>query len=367
MATERPLVVIATDSSVPSGMGEHMLTLARAMHGDFQIVIAFSPVDDGAVFLKKAHVAGLSVRPIGAELCFSRWLRDIGADLLHVHAGIGWEGHALARAGRSAGMTVLRTEHLPYLLTDEAQRAEHRLGVGLVDRVILVSHAAAASYRDAGFTDAKCVTVQNGIELPRGSYPRDAIRRALGIEPDHLMVLTIARFTPQKNYRALIDAAQLVVRRLPGVRFVWVGDGPERGRMEDLALEAGLGRSANFVGVRNDAADLLSAADLFVLPSLFEGLPLSLLEAMALGLGIVATRIGGTCEALGDDYEWLVPPHDTKALAGAIVEAFADRDKLFHLGQRNQCRFNEYFRADRMGSETAALYWSLIAKSERAA
>ena len=364
---EMPLVVLATDSSVPSGMGEHMLTLARTLISDYRIVLAFPPIRDGATYLRRAHAAGFAVKPIGAGLSFSRWLRDCGAELLHVHAGIGWEGHGLANAGWSVGTSVIRTEHLPYLLTDETQKTEHRLAVGLVDYLIFVSKAAATSYRDAGFAGSKYVTVQNGIERPRPSTSREATRESLGIAPNDALVITVARFTAQKNYGLLLAAAKVVADKAPRFRILCVGDGPERRAMMEKSLAAGLGDTISFLGTRDDTADLLLASDLFVLPSLFEGLPLSVLEAMALGLGIVATRIGGTCEALGDDYGWLVPSNSAEALAGTIVEALSDKDKRKHFGRRNRNRFDEHFCAGRMGRETAALYRSLLSQKASAA
>jgi glycosyltransferase involved in cell wall biosynthesis len=355
-----PLIVLATDSEIPSGVGEHMLTLALAIRDTYRVALAFAPSSEGACFLRRAVGHGFEAKPIGSNVAFSRWLKSASAAVLHVHAGIGWEGHGLANAGWMAGVPVIRTEHLPYLLTDAAQIDEHRLSVGLVQRLCFVSEATAESYRHAGFAGSSAAVVQNGIDEPSPTRSRAAIRMMLDIDDDNDMVITVARFTPQKNYPLLLAAARLVCERMPSARFVWVGDGPERAAIEERATAAGPQASITLLGERDDVPDLLMAADLFVLPSLFEGLPLVLLEAMALGLPVVATRIGGTREAIGDDYPWLVAANDTDALAGAIVHALSNPQERTRVGAANRNRFEQCFRAERMGRDMIELYRAVV-------
>lgn len=357
---DAPLVVLATDSAVPSGVGEHMLALAHAIAEGHRVALAFPPGEEGAVFLKRAAAGSFCVQRIQSESDFSQWLDEVAAAVLHVHAGIGWEGHGLARAGWMAKVPVIRTEHLPYLLTDEAQKVEHRLGVGLVDRLVFVSEAVARTYDEAGFLEARSVTVQNGIAAPHAERSREASRQLLGMGSDDFVVITVARFTPQKNHALLFAAARHVAQAAPQTRFVWVGDGPGRDVLQEQAIDSGLAESIMFLGERNDVPDLLNASDLFVLPSRFEGLPIALLEAMALGLAIVATRIGGTCEALGDDYPWLVEPEDPETLVVKILDAVAQKNRRHALGLSNRRRFDDRFGAPRMGREMAAIYREVI-------
>ncbi len=358
----KPRVVIATDSNVPSGVGWHMLTLARAIGTRYRLVVAFPATHGGASFLKRAESEGFGVKPIVNEESFEHWLKDASADLLHVHAGISWEGHGLAQAGWTAGVPVIRTEHLPYVLTDPAQIVEHRLGIGMVDRIIFVSEAAADTYRQAGIDCDYSATILNGIDKPQPSISRRETRQGLAVPETAQVVITVARFTAQKDYSLLLAAVPSVLAALPDVRFLLVGDGPERSAMEELAATYGLSAVVLFLGERDDVPDLLAAADLFVLPSRFEGLPLVVLESMALGLPLVATRIGGTCEAVGSHYPWLVESGDIQALGAAIIDALTDEEKKRQVGISNRNRFDKYFCADRMGRETAALYHSVISK-----
>jgi len=349
--TNGPLIVLATDSAVPSGVGEHMLTLAGVLAPNYVVALAFPPDGDGPRFLARSLAAGFGT--VTVDPSFGGWLRAHRPAILHVHAGIGWEGHELVEAGRNLGITVVRTEHLPYLLTDPEQKARHRRAASLADTLILVSDAAAESYRAEGFT--RMVTIHNGIQTPVARRGRDETRAGLAIADDAPVVITVARFTAQKCHDCLLRAAAEVSRQLPHVVFLLVGDGPERGAMEALAASLDLPNVA-FLGERADVPDLLAAADLFVLPSLFEGLPLVVLEAMALSVPVVATRIGGTIEALGGDHPFQVTPRDPSALAHAIVSALADKAGSRAVGIQGRRRFEERFTAERMGRETAELY-----------
>ena len=353
--TNRPLlIVLATDSAVPSGVGEHMLTLAGALAPTHEVVLAFCANGDGARFLVRGDEAGFKTIPLNEA--FAGWLGTRRPAILHVHAGIGWEGHELVEAGWNAGIAVVRTEHLPYLLTDAEQKSQHRRAASLADALVVVSDAAAGSYRAEGF--ARIVTIRNGIDAPAARRARDETRAALAVAHEARIVITVARFTAQKGYDLLLHAAAEVSRQAPHAVFLLVGDGPEREAMQTLAGSLDL-RNVAFLGERADVPDLLAAADLFVLPSLFEGLPLVVLEAMALALPVVATRIGGTVEALGSDHPFLVPAGDPLPLATAIIAALADEAGSRTVGIRGMQHFEERFTATRMGQETASLYQML--------
>lgn len=349
---DRPhLIVLATDSAVPSGVGEHMLTLAGVLSPAHRMVLAFPSHGDGPRFLVRANEAGFETTAVGDR--FAAWLRRRRPAVLHVHAGIGWEGHELVEAGWNAGIPIVRTEHLPYLITDPEQKSRHRMAANLADALVVVSDAAAESYRAEGF--ARIVTIRNGIDAPVARRARGEIRGSLAVADDAPVVITVARFTAQKGYGSLLHAAAQVSLQMPHAIFLLVGDGPEQQAMRTLAVSLDL-RNVAFLGERADVPDLLAAADLVVLPSLFEGLPLVVLEAMALALPVVATRIGGTIEALGQDHPFLAPPGDPSLMADAIVAALADQIGSRTVGIQARRRFEERFTAARMGREMATLY-----------
>lgn len=359
----KPVLVLATDSRDPSGLGAHMIVLALGLTHQYDVVIACQDDDDGRAFLGRAAQAGLRIKGFSLDdlLRFGRWLKTSGTALLHVHAGIGWEGHDLVRVGKASGLPVLRTEHLPYLITSRIQQAQYAAMLLSVDRVIAVSHAVAESYASQPGT-AKMAVVANGIAMPaQGS--RAGVRAELGLAADTPMLLTVARFTPQKDHASLLAAVPQVLLAHPDARFVFVGDGPEYAAIAQSVQAQGLEQSVTLLGTRRDVPDLLAAADLFVLPSRFEGLPLVLLEAMAVGLPIVATAVDGIIEALGEDHPFLVEQGDPMLLAAIVGTALGDRPAAREIGAAGKLRFLRHFQADRMATQTAAHYSGLLANT----
>jgi glycosyltransferase involved in cell wall biosynthesis len=357
----KPLVVLATDSCEPSGLGEHMIALGSALLKTFEIVIACQDNAKGMCFLRTAGRRGLRIKQFDPEHldAFTQWLKDSGTCLLHVHAGIDWEGHDLVRRGKAAGLPIVRTEHLPYLLTSVVQQAQYRAMLLSVDCRIAVSEGVRLSHYEQGSN--KLTIVRNGVTFMPASQTRVETRARLGIKAGDQVLLTVARFTAQKAHDVLVEAAVQVVDRYPTTRFLLVGDGPERTAIESKII--GLQLQDNFfvVGNRSDIPDLLAAADLFVLPSHFEGLPLVVLEAMAASLPIVATDIGGIVEAVGTNHPFLARPADAGALAEALLLALADPQAAVASARSLNARFKTEFTADRMATQTAAVYGPLLA------
>ncbi len=328
-----------------------MLALAAALVPEREVVIAGWP---GTGLLERAAAAGFAILRLDGEGDATR-LSRLAPDLLHVHAGIGWEGHGLARLGHAADIPVIvRTEHLPYLLTDPEQQAEHRTGLALVDATICVSQAAAESVRAAGLAHPRLRTIPNGVAAPRAPADRAAVRRGLGLPSDTAVILTVARFTPQKGHATLLAAWPDIAREALGATLLLVGDGPTRPESE--AAAAGFA-AVRFLGNRDDVPDLMAAADLLVLPSRFEGLPLVVLEAMAAGLAVVATDTPGTAEAvIGGETGLLVPPDDAPALARAVAAALDDATARGRMAEAGRARWRQRFTAARMARDTLDLY-----------
>jgi glycosyltransferase involved in cell wall biosynthesis len=154
---------------------------------------------------------------------------------------------------------------------------------------------------------------------------RDEVRRELGIEPDAPLVVTVANLRATKDHRNLLAAARAVHDVRPDVRFALVGDGPLRAELEAERDALGLAGSVHFLGTRDDVPDLLAAADLFVMSSRHEGVPIAMLEAMAAGLPSVLTAVGGIPDVVADGLgARLVPAGDPPALAAGIVELVGD-------------------------------------------
>ncbi len=345
-------LILATDSPDPSGVGVHMLTLAAALPPPWRARLLLPDHDAGRDLAARGQAAGLDAIAVPE----GDWEAALaGAALVHVHAGIGWEGHGLVRSARAARARVVRTEHLPWLITVEAQLAEYADAVRDVDAVIAVSRASARSWRPVLDRMAgprlPLGCVPNGVAAPK---PGPASGRGGGT------VLCVARFTAQKNHAVLLDAFARLAGRHPEARIVLVGEGPEEERMRRRAVRLGLADRVRFLGQRDDVSALMAGADVLALPSSFEGLPLVVLEAMAAGLPVVASRIGGVIEALGPDHPWLVPPGDRRALAAALADALADGALRTQASERQRERYERYFGAERMGTDTARIYKAVL-------
>src|SRR5262249_26066489 len=145
-------------------------------------------------------------------------------------------------------------------------------------------------------------------------------RRALGLSLEHFVILLVARLDYLKDHATAIRTMQHVVPRLPNARLLLVGEGPERAQIEQLIDQHRLGANVRLLGLRKDIPQLLKASDLFLLTSISEGIPLTAIEAMAAGIPVVATQVGGMAEVVEDGVTGLLAPSgDDPALAGQIL------------------------------------------------
>ncbi|MEG8041890.1 glycosyltransferase family 4 protein [Sphingomonas sp. LR59] len=344
-------ICLLTDSLAPSGVGAHMMTLAEGLGGD-EIVVAARP---GTGLLEHAAAKGYAVKALDDDAGLARWLDRAAPDIVHVHAGIGWEGHAAVRAAHAAGVPVIRTEHLPYLLTDPAQRDEHRDTAAALARLICVSDAVGDTHRAAGVDPALVATIHNGVGAHKPSRSREALRSEWGVGTAPVLLM-VARFAEQKGHALLLDALPAIHAAHPDAIVLLAGEGPLLTQTARAVAAQGLAGTVRMLGTRGDVADLMTLADLLVLPSAFEGLPLVALEAMAAGLPVVATVAPGNAEAIEDCVTGRLTAADPASFADAIVTLLTDRDRLKTMASAAIERQQDLFSADRMIADTRAVY-----------
>lgn len=339
-------VLLLTDSPEPSGVGEHMLTLAAALPPGMAR-LAFPDHAAGRALAARARAVGLSAQvfdPGDARALVAASPERI----VHIHAGIGWEGLELV-AATGPDRAVIRTEHLPWLMTDPGQIADYARASAGMDAVIAVSEGAAAGWRAA--------LARLGCAAPVHAVPNGTAAPALWHRGgDGLGLLCVGRFAPQKLHRTLLTALARLRRRGIAARLDLVGEGPGAARLRRWTARLGLGDAVRFLGRRDDVPALMAGADLLVLPSGFEGLPLVLLEAMSIGLPVVATDVTGSAEALGPDHPWLVPPRRSRALADAIAQGLTDAAARDRAARASHHRWSERFAAGRMAADTVQVY-----------
>ena len=260
---------------------------------------------------------------------------------------------ALARVPARVASAQLFIE-MPRLLGIDVQ---HALLSRCLHRHVAVSRFVAGRLHDRfGVPEKRIVVIPNAVE-PRAPVNADArLRIEVAGNAQAPLALTVARLDAQKGIAHLVEAASMV----PDVVFAIAGDGPDRAALEARASALGLDSRVRFLGHRRDVPALLAIADLFVLPSLYEGLPLSVLEAMAAGVPVVATAIGGTDELVSNATGTLVPPADPRALAEGIRALLADRDAAA-LRAATACDLVlTTHSADAMVASMSALYQSLL-------
>jgi glycosyltransferase involved in cell wall biosynthesis len=230
------------------------------------------------------------------------------------------------------------------------------------DAVVVVSEAVIPEI-ESPIVHGRISVIKNGVEASKPSCRREEIRARLELG-DRPTGIIAARLDGLKGHDTLLRALARVRQRSLPVTVLIAGDGAERPALETLARDLGLGgESVRFLGFRSDVGDLLAAADFFVLPSLTEGLPLSILEAMSHGLPIIATPVGGIPEVVRDGEEGvLVPVGDEAVLAAAISRLAGDSDAARRLGRCGRERVRTEFSFERMTAEYDRLYHRLCSR-----
>jgi glycosyltransferase involved in cell wall biosynthesis len=356
-----------------------VLTLARGLDKEkFEILVASEEGGPLVDELKRIGIRHVPIRlgkfsGISTAGVLATVLRENAVDVLHTHGGIaGLYGRLAARkAGTPAVVHTVHGIHYLHYRNPAAKRAfivlERRLSRS-TDAVVFVSVAdmeRAARLRLA--LPPKARLIRNGVPpIPPGRL-RDpaAVRAELGAVGRPLVV-AVSRLHRQKGVTYLLRAVSLVRAEIPDVQVVVAGGGPLADRLAVEVKALRIGDNAALLGERTDALDILAAADLFVLPSLWEGLPYVLVEAAALGKPIVATDIDGVREIIRSGATGiLVPPGDPGALAAAIILLLKDREFAHQLGDAARTEIPPRFSVERMISETESLYIEVLSMKAR--
>jgi glycosyltransferase involved in cell wall biosynthesis len=182
----------------------------------------------------------------------------------------------------------------------------------------------------------KVVVIPNGVDVER-FHPRPPNRRLqeeLNLDPTAPVAGIVAALRPEKNHEMFLRVAALVCRELPAARFLIVGDGPERTKLESLVRNLGVAEAVRFLGTRSDVDELLSLLDVLLLTSHMEANPICLLEAMASGKPVIATRVGSVTEAIAPERSgYLVSPGDSQGMAARVLQLLGDRNRAAYMGR----------------------------------
>jgi L-malate glycosyltransferase len=291
--------------------------------------------------------------------------------LIHAHQYSPFFYAAMGRwaAGR---IPVLFTEH-GRCHPDFPRRKRivaNRLLLGRGDRVLAVGRAVrGALIANEGIPAERIEVIYNGIDLEAyrdGQSQREATRRQLGLADDDVAVIQVARLDSLKDHPTAVAAMAELAPGHPRARLLIVGEGAERARIEAAVRERGVSGSVRLVGLRTDVPRLLSAADVFLLTSISEGIPLTLIEAMAAGLPCVSTRVGGIPEVVVDgETGVLAEPSKPESVAAALGKLVADASLRRRLGEAGRGRALRLFDDQAMHAAYDRIYRQMLGQDGR--
>ena len=367
-------------------------TATAETSGVMQVVLSLDPGGTERLVVEMTKLLAARVRTV--VCCLDRpggWTREIesrGVDVLTIgrspgfHPSIGLRIAGLARQRRvgvihchqytpfvygcfarlrSPGLRLVFTEH--GRLSDAPPSFKRRVVNTALGRlpgaVCAVCEDLKRHLVSEGFAAAAVRVVYNGIDPgPRPlQEARVAARQRLGFSSASLLVGTLARLDPVKNVGVLIEAFGAARSVVPGLQLMIVGDGPERESLETRSRETGCGSSVHFLGHRDDARSILPALDVFVNTSVSEGMSVTILEAMAASLPVVATSVGGNPELVVEgETGLLVPARSPASIAQALSQLSAAPERLRAMGSAGRARVEAQFTLERMVSQYMRLY-----------
>ena len=337
--------------------GQERLLVEFARHADRrQFDLVFISITDRGELAGILEDAGWRVcaldMPAGLRpqiiVRLAKLFRTLDCDIVHTHDDkplvYGALAARLARVRRH-----IHTQHHGVLPQMTARQRRLVAWAGRLPRTfVCVSRDSANAMADMGLAPARIAVVWNGIDLEKYAYqtPRQ-----------NGPAVTVARLSPEKDIATLLRAAAIVVRSFPEFRLEIAGDGPERPALEQLAASLGVDKQVRFLGEIQDVADLLGKASLFVLPSRTEGISLTILEAMASGLPVVATSVGGNPEVvIHEKTGILVPAGDPEVLAGNLLWLARHPREGIIMGHAGRRRVVMHFDCRRMVAQYERLY-----------
>jgi len=375
MMERRTGVTLYSDAAYYGGAEVYLSMLARHLDGDRFLLSALVPDEPPVERLEEElRTAGVSIRRHrrpdyrwwGCVPRLRAHLREIGAEILHINLPSTYDAglSSVALAARMAGYRrVLTTEHLPMIRRRYRRFPSKLLFSRAVDLILVPAHATREYVVGLHHMPrGKTRVIPYGVEEPvplDGETARE-LRERTRTPHEALLLGIVGRLTARKGHVHLFDALRNLRGRgeLPARTCLWViGEGEGHSMLETAVSERGIGDLVRFVGPRDDAASLMQLLDLLVVPSLMETTPFVVLEAMAAGRPVVASRIYGIPEMIEEgESGFLVRPGDPEDLARALLPLLHDVGLRERFGRRGRERYEAVFSAERMARATEAAY-----------
>jgi len=350
----------------PGGTERLVIEISKRIASHTNVLVCC--LDEPGAWAKEVEELGIKVMSLHRRPGFhpslgwriAKLATSHGVDVLHCHQYSPFVYGQIALLHRS-GLRMVFTEH--GRLSDAPPSWKRKLANVWLGRRPAAVYAVSADLRRhmiaEGFPADRVQIIYNGIEIgtPVSDVDRRFARESLEIAQDRYLVGTVARLDLAKDLGTLIEAFMRFRRNRPDAELVIVGDGPDRAALAEAARRVGVAESVHFLGQRPDVRHLLPALDLYANSSITEGVSLTILEAMAASLPVVATRVGGTPEVvIAGETGLLVPARDAQALAEAMVELAGIPQRARLLGDAGRRRVEARFTLDRMVEQYLSVY-----------
>lgn len=365
----RKIKILHVIKSLGRGGAEMLLPETLRVHNKDQFefhYIYFLPWKDamvGSILEHGGKVTCISARN-NIELLLkskavSEYAKAHGIDLIHAH--LPWAGIASRIAGKLSGIPIIYTEHNKQERYHFATRLVNLSTLNWLTKTIAVSEDVEQSIRKhKSNLKSSLITILNGVNTERfapGQFQRNEVREKFGIPLDAPVVGTIAVFRFQKRLDLWIELAKRILEHRPETHFIIVGDGPLKDPLVEKQKQLNLWDRVHFAGTQTEVRPYLATFDLYMMTSVFEGLPIALLEAMASECAVVSTNAGGIKEVIRPDIDGLLCDiEEPERLVEFAEELLADSKKRKVLGLQARQRVKEEFSMERMVKELEEVY-----------
>jgi glycosyltransferase involved in cell wall biosynthesis len=291
--------------------------------------------------------------------------RRSDVDIIHTHHTPAFV-HSTIGAHLAGRPIIINTDHCKNYNTEKKHWMWLERGASwLIDEIVAVSnHTRDELIQYEKIAPEKISVIYNGINIKKTrTTSAGDIRKEFGIDNAQPIVGTVARLEDQKGLDLLLDSVPYVIAQLPTVKFLIVGGGKKEQELKSQAHRLGIEKNVIFTGWRSDAVDLLEAFDIFVSTSNFEGMPMVLLEAMALSKPVVATAVGGIPEVVEDGHTGnIIAERNPELVANTLTRLLSDTPLRERMGQAAHQSYNEKFSAEKMASNYEKLYRKFLVK-----
>ena len=368
-STEKINLALILNNFDVGGLEKVVLDLANNLNQDIFRIHVICIDGEGKLFqklsTKKIRTLVLKKKP-GIDISIIRklmmYFRENRITLIHAHNIAPLVYGGIAAKLLHPNIPVIYSEHNQVYRLTKWGRAKFKFYLRYSDHIVTVSKRLREFYRTDLGISRDINVLYNGINPEIYKFTKSSdLRAQIGVADDDFVVGTAVVLSKQKGIPYLLEAAKSLANEHPDIKIVIAGDGPDHLKLEELCRTSGVSGTVRFLGYRDDIPKLLSSFDVYILPSLWEGLPLALIESLAVGIPAIATDVGGNSEIIEHGINGLiVPANSAKALADAITQMYNQRESLSHFRELNIAKFNSTFSLASMISSHERFYLGAV-------